>query len=435
MNLLATLKKTLSAPMQGWQRRQDVEGFVARAAAVLFVLGAVAIMGTYAAAQDKGVLIPYNRVANIVASAVLLACAGVCAALPRRLTACLWVAMLSLAAFMQGNLYYTLFVLPPEYSFHIAALSLFIPFVYIATYLLTGFRFASAVAWVHAGVTVAQCSVALFLHRSPSPGVEYFLICVMVAQPLYPLALSMMTLLRNQALVVYGAETKRKAALLSMISHDIRSPLPTILSSIELLELHLKNERERQPLARIRASAARLDAYLRDVIIYNKTDANELQLAAAPFNLGDVIQDVVSAYQHEAQTKGVQLQALVGAEVQAVNGDAERVKQVVTNLISNAVKYTAQGRVVITAQAAPQDPRWVLISVADTGIGIEPAQHDLIWKPFMRTPAARQAGVEGSGLGLAVVRQLVEAMKGSVTVDSAPGKGSVFVVKLPLRGA
>lgn len=435
MTYWTALKNALSAPLQGWQGRQGVEVFVARAAAVLFAMGAVAIMSAYAAAQDKGVLINYNRVANVVACAILLACAGVCAASPRRLTACLWVAMVSLTLFMQGNLFYVLFILPPVYSFHVAALSLFIPFIYIATYLLTGFRFASAVAWFHAGVTVAQCLVALLMHRSPSLGVEYFLICLMVAQPLYPLALSMMTLLRNQALFSFEAEVKRKAALLSMISHEIRSPLQTILSSIELLELHLKHERERQPLARIRASAARLDAYLRDVIIYNKTDAHELQLAAAPFDLAEVIQDVVSIYQNEARAKGVQLQALVGAEVHAVRGDAERVKQVITNLISNAVKYTAQGRVVLTAQAVPQDPRWVFISVADTGIGIEPTQQDLIWKPFMRTPAARQAGVEGSGLGLAVVRQLVEAMQGSVSLDSAPGKGSVFTVKLPLRPA
>lgn len=430
--VLEQLRAVLTRPSHGWIDSERSIRFAARASAFFFACGGLVFFGLWSAADHFAVLSGYSRYVDPVMAVLLLTCSGLALRLPRLLPLVLWTVIGSVGLYFQGALFYYLCVSGAQVLFRLSVVALFMPLYYISTFLLAGRRFAGVAAWGHSLLTMIQCGLGISMVGSDNQ-VRQFLVCLLVAQPLYLMALTLLSVVRDQVLLAQEQDLREKAALLSMMSHEIRSPLQTMLSSIELLELQIRSHEERVPLSRIRSASARLDAYLRDVIIYNKMDTSKQPLQHAPFNLAEVIDDVVHNYRGEVEQKGLDLQVMVGAEVKAVMGDAERVKQIVTNLLSNAIKYTSAGRVELSAQSLPHDPQLVSIIVKDTGLGIDPAQQHLIWRPFMRTSAAKQSGVEGSGLGLAVVKHLVKAMHGTVHLASKPGAGSTFTVVLPLK--
>ncbi|WP_207886440.1 ATP-binding protein [Pseudomonas sp. 30_B] len=220
-----------------------------------------------------------------------------------------------------------------------------------------------------------------------------------------------------------------RGSFLANMSHEIRTPLNGLLGMLGLaLDGPLTTE-QRQQLSIAHDSGKVLLELLNDVLDLSKFEAGQLELEQIPFDLGTLVEDTASLLSQNA-APAVELTCLISPQLPAqVAGDPTRVRQVVSNLLSNALKFTRLGRVDVRVE--PQG-NGVRISVRDTGIGIAPEALQKIFQPFTQADAgiARQYG--GTGLGLALTRKLCEAMKGELVVKSEPGFGSEFVATLPL---
>jgi len=220
-----------------------------------------------------------------------------------------------------------------------------------------------------------------------------------------------------------------RGSFLANMSHEIRTPLNGLLGMLGLaLDGPLTTE-QRQQLSIAHDSGKVLLELLNDVLDLSKFEAGQLELEQIPFDLGTLVEDTASLLSQNA-APAVELTCLISPRLPAQHsGDPTRVRQVVSNLLSNALKFTRLGRVDVRVE--PQG-NGVRISVRDTGIGIAPEALQKIFQPFIQADAgiARQYG--GTGLGLALTRKLCEAMRGELVVTSEPGFGSEFVATLPL---
>jgi signal transduction histidine kinase len=228
---------------------------------------------------------------------------------------------------------------------------------------------------------------------------------------------------------------RHKSEFLANMSHELRTPLNAIIGFSQVLTDRLfgeVNEKQAEYLEDILTSANHLLALINDVLDLSKVEAGQVELEVAPFSLREALERGVVMVRERATKDGVQvaLEANPGAEV--VTGDERRITQVIFNLLSNAVKFTPSGGAVDVR--AMQVNGEVRVSVTDTGAGIAAEDHERIFEEFQQT----EAGVdqrEGTGLGLALSKRLVELHGGRIWVDSEPGKGSTFVFTLPARPA
>ncbi len=232
---------------------------------------------------------------------------------------------------------------------------------------------------------------------------------------------------RDQAL----ASTRAKSAFLAAASHEIRTPLNGVLGTLELLGLQDLTPQQRSYVDVARRSSEVLLALLNDVLDLSKAESTRVVLAAEPFAPAAVAGDVVAALGPVAERKGLRLRLAPGADDRLV-GDASRLRQVLLNLVGNAVKFTDTGSVdvTVTTTAAGPGRRLLAMTVRDTGAGIAADEMDGLFQPFAQGAQGERHG--GTGLGLALSAQLVERMGGTVTVESEPGRGSTFTVLVEL---
>ncbi len=238
-------------------------------------------------------------------------------------------------------------------------------------------------------------------------------------------------------------ENKAKSEMLATLSRDIRSHLNGIMGSADLLIDHTLKPRQREHLATLRASAESLHQSLNDVIDYSSIETGQIQIAHAAFELRSPLTDVVETVSPLALLKGLELVLVVAPDVpQHVAGDATRLRQVLLNLMSNAVKFTAQGRVVlrVSFSSGPADTQanlpgghWLHFSVSDTGPSIPEDQHATIFDRPSDSLATSPRNFGGAGLELAIVKRLVELMGGKIGARALPEGGSEFwfVLDLP----
>jgi signal transduction histidine kinase/CheY-like chemotaxis protein len=238
-------------------------------------------------------------------------------------------------------------------------------------------------------------------------------------------------------------ENKAKSEMLATLSRDIRSHLNGIMGSADLLIDHTLKPRQREHLATLRASAESLHQSLNDVIDYSSIETGQIQIAHAAFELRSPLTDVVETVSPLALLKGLELVLVVAPDVpQHVAGDATRLRQVLLNLMSNAVKFTVQGRVVLRVslsagaadtQANVPGGNWLHFSVSDTGPSIPEDQHATIFDRPSDSLATSPRNFGGAGLELAIVKRLVELMGGKIGARSLPEGGSEFwfVLGLP----
>ena len=232
-----------------------------------------------------------------------------------------------------------------------------------------------------------------------------------------------------------AAADRAKSAFLSRVSHELRTPLNAVLGFSQLLELEPGDgERQRRWVAQVLSSGRHLLALMDDVLDISSAQTGQLPLAVETLPLQPLVTEAVAMLSGAAVAAGVHLHDDTGHDTGdtpplTVRADRKRLLQVLSNLLSNAIKYNRPGGWV-RLRAEPGDGTLVL-SVADSGPGLDAAQRARLFQPFERV-GAQHGAVPGTGLGLALSRQLAEAMGGGITVESAPGRGSTFRVTLPV---
>ncbi len=253
-------------------------------------------------------------------------------------------------------------------------------------------------------------------------------------------------LLKNAALEerTHEAEeaTRVKSMFLANMSHEIRTPMNAILGYGHLISHTILDDRQRDYVEKIKGAGSSLLRLINDILDFSKNEAGKLVLEMHDFDLRATIADQVQLVSFDAQAKGVRVYTHIGPDVPAaVCGDPLRLAQVAINLLSNAVKFSAGGRVeigldVIEKRGAPDDERVVLeLVVADDGIGMTEQQQAALYKPFSQADNSTTRRFGGTGLGLAICKQILEQMGGSISVQSAPGKGSTFTCRFEVAEA
>jgi PAS domain S-box-containing protein len=234
------------------------------------------------------------------------------------------------------------------------------------------------------------------------------------------------------------AANQAKSTFLAIMSHEIRTPMNGVLGMMEVLERQGLDDAQRQTLATIRDSAQALLRIIDDVLDFSKIEAGRLELEQVAFSLTDLIESVVGTFRREASEKGLTLEADwdVGSNG-ALIGDPTRVRQILFNLLGNALKFTQRGGIRVHASTSPlgNGRAQIRLAVSDTGIGLDAGQLARLFRPFAQADSATTRQYGGTGLGLSIVRRLAELMDGQASVESRPGVGSTFTVTLTLRAA
>jgi signal transduction histidine kinase/CheY-like chemotaxis protein/HPt (histidine-containing phosphotransfer) domain-containing protein len=229
-----------------------------------------------------------------------------------------------------------------------------------------------------------------------------------------------------------------KGEFLATMSHEIRTPLNGVLPLLELVLSSSLQPDQRDYLSTAHGSARELLRIVDAILDYSKLDAERLELETVGLNLRDLVNGVAQLMQRTAESKGIRLSVTIDPSVRlAVRGDPVRLRQVLTNLVSNAIKFTERGgvHVQVSKRGETRNHHEIVFAVRDTGIGVAPEVVTKLFRPFSQADASTTRVFGGTGLGLAICKRLVDLMSGQIGVKSEVGKGSLFWFSVPLLKA
>ncbi len=238
-----------------------------------------------------------------------------------------------------------------------------------------------------------------------------------------------------------GAEIARHAAetvarvrseFLSVMSHELRTPMNAIIGFTDLLDMQITDPQQKRSLRQINASAYHLLAMIENILDYVHIDTSRmLTLEDSSINLAECVRESLELVLPRTAGKKMQLLSEIDPSLpQFMRGDLKRLRQVLLLLLDNAVKFTAAGTVMVRANTA--ESGGLRLQVSDTGIGIAPESHDIVFRPFFQIDSSMTRRFGGTGMGLAICKRVVEAMGGSISLTSELGQGSTFSVTLPM---
>jgi len=373
-----------------------------------------------------------------VAVPAVAACLALAAALawarPRWHNLASGVATVAAAVYFIGSLVSTSSRSGANGLYEVASNAQFMPLLYLAAF-VTMTRGAARLSWAtYGGIVVSYLSLYGAQAPQEADPIAHFWFTLLITHPLFILALSYVSVLHSKLSQAELEANAGRERFLAMLSHEIRTPLQGMLGSIDLLDIKVQGATERRAIGRLRQISSQLAAHLKDLTEYTRMDNPAWRLQTEAVDMVALIDDIAQEHRPRVRAKGLQLHIDVedAPMLHDVETDPNRVRQVLDNLVHNALKYTAQGDISVNLRTSPDRTGHLELRVSDTGIGIEAEAMPQIFEPYVRLEDRKLPRTEGTGLGLAVVRRLVDRLGGDMAVESTPERGSTFRVWLPL---
>jgi signal transduction histidine kinase/CheY-like chemotaxis protein len=402
----------------------SLERFRTRAATGLLAVGGL----------DALLSLPFDALAGLWCSALLAAgLAAACALLLHRLRqgASVLASYVGFSSALGAHLLASAFL---EHSTAMSAVAwtVVIP---LTGLLLVGVRaelWGALAGLCLSGVIVAAGSAGLDVHLQPEISWAMASLRFVALLGAVLLLATSLEVLREQAMHEAALALRARALFLANISHELRTPMNGVLGLTELVLGSDLRPEQREQLELARRSGKHLVTILSDMLDLTRVESGRLQLEALPVDLRSFVEDLAAVYRPAALRRGLRLEAAVRPEVPAACLlDPTRVRQVLTNLVGNALKFTPAGEVTLEVSVADRlHPRLDFV-VRDTGIGIPIEARERLFKPFSQVDDSHTRRFGGTGLGLALGHQLAAAMQGTLSVESTPGQGSAFTLRLP----